>query len=194
MQQLRIEDLLRYGFSGGLLFIALYITFSWGPQAIVPFSGVTEVTLVLGVVILTGSLIYTVHRAILYPLLLFPLALVAAAALGSWPFDRDMVIPMRQSEVELHLERMRMQMRRQLDPLDVMFSEWGAQVHFLHCSWLAIILATQLGRFVGNTCNATAYNFLLIAAAIMFVGACVSNVRLLQRLGVELDTGHWWIG
>ena len=81
------------------------------------FSGASAV---LGIVLLTGSVIYTVHRSILYPLFYKFLVLVVY---------RENKI----NTVTLDCKRW----ERYKDPTSLQgnFKEWASQIHFLYCSF-----------------------------------------------------------
>lgn len=155
-----------------------------------------QATLVLGVVILTGSVIYTLHRALTYPLLLFPLALLAVSMFHKWPFDWDILMPIKQSGIESHVEKQRLELRRQKNPLDPIFAEWGAQVHFLYCSGWAILLGLYVGARLQSHLIATSNRHMLIAVAlpVIFSGAFIHHVRLLHRIMIEASLGVGRVG
>lgn len=68
MTSLSLNELFRTGFSGGAFILAFWVTRREGIPELSTIS-VGAVTLLLAVALFTGSLIYGIHRAILYPLL-----------------------------------------------------------------------------------------------------------------------------
>jgi len=146
--------------------------------------GIGEATLVIGLVLLVGSLIYTLHRAITYPLVLFRLAWLVLALFRVYTFEWAMAIPFRQPRIEQEMDKWRLELRRAGDALHAVIAEWGAQVHFLYCSGLAILLALFLGRFLANAENALARRVLLVCSLVILLGGFFHHIRLLCMISV----------
>lgn len=180
MQQLRLEELLRYAFSGALGMIAVFLTHPT-LEVFSPNRSIADATLVIGLVLLTGSLIYTLHRAVVYPVL-YRAALLTLAACRVFPFSRDLLVPYRQARIELEMDQWRLKLRREKDPMHGHIAEWGAQVHFLYCSALAILLALYLGRFLPGPADAGATRILLWSSALLAGSGMVSHLRLIYMI------------
>jgi hypothetical protein len=179
LQPLRIEDLLRYAFSGALFFFTLVLTRPLSCEGLPQMKGIGDATLFIGMVLLAGSLTYTVHRASTFPFLFFPLAISAASALGAFPFERAMLIPFRYSKAELELDQWRYELRRKKHPLSAVLADWGAQVHFLYCSGLAILLALLLNKLLSTPKWAQAWCIAIVFSALVLGVGLVHNIRLL---------------
>jgi hypothetical protein len=151
MQKLRLEELLRYTLSGALFLIALILR---GPSLQVgswtTANGLGEATKALGLVLLVGSVIYSVHRAIVFPFLLFPIALSLASLIGARGFSWEIWVPFRVSNAERQMDDDRFALRARKDTLFDVWSEWGSQVHFLYCSAEAVLLALVIGHVLGG--------------------------------------------
>jgi hypothetical protein len=147
MQQFRIDELLRYALCGGLFLATFLVAHPSSPEILTQTRGIGDATVLLGIVLLIGSLIYTMHRAITFHLILYPLAWGILALFRVYPFEWGMVIPFRLSRVERDLDRWRLSLCRSQDPLYAVIAEWGAQVHFLYCSALAILLALFIATY-----------------------------------------------
>lgn len=182
MQPLRIEDLLRYTFSGGLFVLTLILVHPIWWNKIPTIQGVGDATVMIGLVLLAGSLIYTLHRALTYPFLFFPATLCFACIFRAFPFEAAICIPFQTSTLELDFDRWRYRLRREQDPLNVVLADWGAQVHFLYCSGLAIVSALLLGWVMPVPENVLALRVFSSVAIIALLAGFVHNLRLLLML------------
>ncbi len=182
MQSLRIEELLRYAFSGALFFLALTLTHKPGWEKVSEARGLGDATIIVGIVMVAGTLIYTSHRALAYPLLLFPLALSAASLLRYVPFEAAMWIPLKPSQFETALDVWRYRLRRSNESLFAMMADWGAQVHFLYCAGWAILLARLYGSVLAVPASPLAERVALRTAVFLFVAGVVHHVRLIVMI------------
>jgi uncharacterized membrane protein YgdD (TMEM256/DUF423 family) len=180
LQQLRLEELLRYAFSGALGMIAVFLTHPT-LQVFSSSRSIAEATLVIGLVLLAGSLIYTLHRAVVYPIL-YRTALLILAACRAFPFSWELLVPYRQARIELEMDLWRLKLRREEDAMHGQLAEWGAQVHFLYCSALAILLALYLSRFVPGPPDAGATRILVWFSALLTGSAMVHHLRLIYMI------------
>jgi hypothetical protein len=180
MQKLRLEELLRYTLSGALFLVALMLrwpTISLGPLR--ADKGLGEASKALGLVLLVGALIYSLHRAIVFPCLLFPTALSFASLIGAYPFSRKFWIPFTVSDVERRMDDDRFALRAQKDTLFDVWSEWGSQVHFLYCSGEAVLLALGIGHILGGYEHR---KMLLVTSGILLTAGLISQVNLIYRV------------
>jgi hypothetical protein len=67
MKELGLQELLRYALSGGVGIGALRLMYPESACLIRRVQGTGEVTLVLGAILVFGSLVYNIHRAVLFP-------------------------------------------------------------------------------------------------------------------------------
>ena len=179
MRSLRLEELLRYGLSGALFLVALLLRAPFAQTAPwVTTPGMGEVSEALALALLTGSLIYTFHRAVVFPWLLFPTALSLPALFGVYKFEKKFWIPFRVSDAEKQLDHDRYALRDQKAVLFDVWSEWAAQVHFLYCSGQAILFALAIGHILGG------YNhrrLLLLLAISLLAAGLAHHVALICR-------------
>lgn len=182
---LKLEDLLRYGFSGGAGLIALVVSYpivacSLRDLGFLPKAGDTgEAVLAIGLVLLIGSLTYAVHRAVLYPLLLSWFTFVPFSFFGICHFERKFFVPWLVSHAEF--EQFREHWRRHQDNYFAYphLSEWGAINHFLYCSGWSILMAATLPAWITNVAEPRpAARFFFWLAIAILVAAHTSNVRL----------------
>ncbi len=189
MKDLKIEDLLRYGFCGGLFLITLILTHPDNVKNVLETKNIGQATLVVGSVLLLGSLIYTLHRALTYPLILFRAALLATAAFGIFPFEWALLNPFRQPQIEEQLDRWRLDVRRSDSTLHSVIDHWGAEVHFLYCSSLGIFTAIYLGSFLPTTYNLTARRVLVRGAVFILFAGLYHHFRLLRMISSNREGG-----
>jgi hypothetical protein len=181
MKELRLEDVFRYALSGGIGFVVLLLTY---PKAVCSMSylaaslgkpeGALGVTLMLGVVLLTGTVIYNVHRAATYPIFL---RLLGRHLLGAprEPFWN----PWKPSKFELDLDYWRSGL---CDTQRHRWDEWGAQTHSLYCGAWAIFAALTLGCWFWGPPNCRAWYMFLFLFFVTWGAAMVTNYRLLYSI------------
>lgn len=157
MKELDLNNWLRYFLSGAIIFSLLY----W----ISNDSSVSNPTLknffaslhldkaVFGISfsLIIGAIVYSLHRAIVYPVIFYFFQLMFALMVKSERkrFSRDAWIPFRPSKIEID------RIKDYWNPIIAhkeyfqRLAEWAAQIHFLYCtSWSLIlvqIIVQQLG-------------------------------------------------
>ena len=125
MNKLNVNELLKYGFSGVLFFLAPLISFKQGLPLIKALpSNLLGLSAVLGVVLVIGSAIYALHRAILFPLFY---------KIG-W-----IVVYGRKQAYILKLDFKRWSRYMDSRSLQKNSREWASQIHFLYCSTCAVV-------------------------------------------------------
>ena len=191
LEKLKLQEVLRYAFSGALFYIALGLIYLTKEKLSLGAVSAGHVTLGIGLVLLTGSLLYTTHRALTYPFVFFPLALSILSTFGLYEWEWRIVIPFLESNAELKVDNRRLQLRndrgKKGEVVASMFDEWGAQVHFLYCSSLAVGLAL-CARIHWSPCNAVAWSTLLWVALVFLISAFSHHLRLLIRIAtLRLD-------
>jgi hypothetical protein len=187
MKELGLQNLLRYAFAGGIAvasFLLMYPNLIC-PTALCSFhiDGAEGVTLILGLVLIAGTVIYNVHRALVFPIfyrITGLLTLPYACALS-------LLNPWRPAERELEVDNWRWShdknARRRWD-------EWGAQTHFLYCAAWAIPAAWLAGKFlISTSCRAEHGLFFLFLFAVTLLAGWVNNYRLLYTINVEMKRG-----
>lgn len=177
MKELGLQDLLRYGLSGGIGLVVLLLTY---PESVCSMSHLAaslgkpentlEVTLILGLVLVIGTVIYSIHRAVIYPFFFWCL-------LGL--FTKRPRCPLRPSKFERDLDRWRSGL---CDLQRRNWGEWGAQTHSLYCAAWAIASALILGLFFWNPPNRCAFYLFLLLFGVTLVAAVVTNYRLLYSI------------
>jgi hypothetical protein len=67
MKELGLQELLRYALSGGIGIASLLLMYPTVACSIGHIEGAGEVTLILSAILVVGTLVYNIHRALLYP-------------------------------------------------------------------------------------------------------------------------------
>ena len=185
MEKLKLQELLRYAFSGALFYVALGLVY-------LPKEGLSPInisagyaTLAIGLILLSGSLLYIMYRALTYPFIFFPGALLILSLFRFCQFEWRILIPFQESKAELAVDRGRLDIRFKFGPkgeaLHAALDEWSAQVHLLYCSSLAIGLAL-CARVYWEPRNPIAWKVLLAVALVLLIAAISHHLRLLIRI------------
>jgi hypothetical protein len=182
MKELGLQELLRYALSGGIGIAVLLLTYPKVAHSVGCMEGSREVTLVLGSVLVVGTLIYNLHRALLFPIFL---RVVIVLTTRPWKLTRSSLKFYQPSATELDRDHWRWELaeaaRRRWD-------EWGAQTHSLYCAAWAILAALALGRVFGTPDPRA---LLIFPGLFVFtlVAAGVNNYRLLYSIDAERKRG-----
>ncbi len=176
MQQLRLEELMRYVLAGAVGLVALLLSFRDLAAPIAAAPGITQASLLVFIALALGSLVYAAHRAFLYPLL-YRLALLLLVALRVYRSDARLFLPLVPAPLEVDLDTLRWKRTKDDHYAQPRLAEWGAQVHFLYCSSWAVLLMLWLGDRFGQVPTAAKPLLLRGAWLVLFVGF-LSNCRL----------------
>lgn len=176
--------------SGALFYMALVLTHPSKLEMVGKIQGLGGATILVGLVLLTGSLVYTLHRALPFPLLLFPLALLSLMAFKIFPRGS----PFRTAS---DLDIWRLEGRGKDDLLHRVTAEWGAQVHFLYCSSFTVLPGLCFSEYVElwpPEKPVVSPRFLLAVSLALFLGAFVHHLRLLLHISAfrksEMISAH----
>ncbi len=172
MKELNLQEVLRYCLSGAIWIGSLLLMYPDIACSVWPIKGVSEVTLVLGAILVVGTLIYNLHRALLYPVIFRLIGLITLRKGWSW----WLLFPWRPSNEEIEFDLERWQLKpEQRRPLD----EWGAQVHFIYCAAWASLSAYIIGSYIAGppTNRAKCIRWILVITTL--TAGALSNFRLL---------------
>lgn len=179
MKELGLLELLRYALSGGIGVAVLLLTYPAAACSVEKLDATKEATLILGSVLLIGTLIYNLHRA-----LLFPFFLRTVGFLVRWPFSWKLWVMFWQpSESELALDRWRW---KHPERKRKRWDEWGAQTHSLYCAAWAIAAALVLGWYFWRCPDHRALLVFGILAVVTLAAGVVNNYRLLYSITAEM--------
>jgi hypothetical protein len=185
MKELGFQDLLRNALSACVGIGAFLFMYPCGACLLGSMVGSGEsagrVTLILGSILTIGTLIYTIHRALAYPVVFRVIGLVAIKYRNHpwwiwWPFQP--------TAEELEVDRWRWQLGRdQIDRWD----RWGAMTHFLYCAAWATLLARCVGRCFDLSPGRHAGGVFRTIFFATLVGALLNNYRLLFSISSEMS-------
>jgi hypothetical protein len=176
LKELGFQELLRYALSGGIGVASLLLTYPKIACSVGRVEGAREVTLILGTILLLGTLIYNLHRALLFPVLFRVIGLIVPIGKFKW----TLLILYRPSEAEIELDRWRWNLKARSH-----WDEWGAQVHFLYCAAWAILATLTVGNCVAGPPNCRAWRIFLDLFFFTFGAGIVHHFRLLSLLVAE---------
>jgi hypothetical protein len=184
LEKLNFNDLLRYGFSGGALLLALTLTHVGFDSAISSGVGLTESTGLALVAVVIGSLIYSLHCAWLQVIIAWLMTSILDRKLRAFNYN---------SIIAENFERdyPRWVRRCNYPSFQSSFDKWASQVHFLYgCGW-AIMIGTFIGRYLSHAVRGHAWYFcfaatkgsktfywLLIVSVLSLLGALVQDYAL----------------
>ena len=167
MDRFSLDELLRHGYAGGILLLTLLYVYPTARVTPLPgLDGTSSVAVGIGFVLLTGSVVYVFHRALLYRLLLYPLGLRLV-----WGRKRPDMI-----EIDLN----RFVRRNANESVQKYLLEWGSQVHFLYCSVWSISLGLSCGALMGWAVVPNRSCHVLCGAAILLIAAFAHHYFLLK--------------
>jgi hypothetical protein len=190
MKELGLLELLRYALSGGIGMAVLLLTYPAAACSIRGMDATKETTLILGSILLIGTLIYNLHRALLFPFffrivgLLVPWKFSWKQLLMFWRWSwKQLLLSWQPSEYELKVDRWRWEhpekKRKRWD-------EWGAQTHSLYCAAWAISATLLVGWYTWGRPHRCALLFFGILAVVTLAGGVVNNYRLLYSIDAEM--------
>jgi hypothetical protein len=182
MKELGLQDLLRYALAGGIGLAVLLLTFPGIRPSIRNLDAAKEATLVLGLVLLIGTLIYNLHRGLLFPVLHRLLVLILLRR----KFSGQLLGPWRPSEAELEADHWRWE---RTDEKRGRWDEGGAQTHFLYCAAWATVGALLVGDRVWGPPNSRAWDIFWVLFAVSLLSGLINNYRLAYSIAAEMK-GH----
>jgi hypothetical protein len=182
--QALINALLRFGIAGGSAVLA-YAALRQDHFAFLSLgTAATDVSwvLLLFVVAVVGPALYALHRAVLYPPIVFILQWILIRKHGLKGISPSML--------RRDIDRFKLTSRRKISSRRPDLEAAASQVHFLFCSaWgcaAAISLALSLHRIQGGT-KLELVPLLLVLAGLLLVSACA---RDLQVMSTELQAAY----
>lgn len=179
MKDFSLGEWLRYGFAGAIALLTALLRYPEASTFLTSKTALLQSLLVIGLVLLIGSLIYVIHRAILYPIFY---------RIGSVIFfykkselRKRLLIPwwVDQKQADLDIERWK-RLNNETS-IQKYLSEWASQIHYLYSVTWAIILGIIFGSFVGWEVdeNSQTNSYYWYAAIIIFVISIVHHARYL---------------
>jgi hypothetical protein len=186
LKDLNLEELLRYGFSGGLLLVVLLLMHPSWRDDLAKANGIGGTAILMGVSLLAGSLIYALHRALAYRLL-FTLVILFLILIRKHKWNHTIILPLCPSETELRIDRWRLRLKATKDFMDPFTAEWGAQVHLLYCSAWAILLGKLLAPLFPNCQSIISQCAYYVAFIVLLVAALWQNARLILWIKANED-------
>lgn len=197
MKELGLQELLRYALSGSIGVASLLLMYPNVASLVWQIEGAGEMTLILGALLVVGTLVYNIHRAVLFPPFFRWIGLLTLGSERSlWSIARNIawqtfITPWRlwqPSSDELGVDHWRWTLaekdRRRWD-------EWGAQTHFLYCTAWATLAAFLFGRYIafgGYTAgppSCRARHIFEVFFCVSLAAAMVNNYRLLYSITDE---------
>jgi len=182
VKDLSLREILRYGVAGGVLLLTIAAIEGSSILSRMRIDSLGGATAFLAVALVLGAVLYSVHRALLFPFALRAQLKYSAAA-------RDLLglaVPIWTivSDGEMKFDQLRWS-----EPvaLGKNYSEWGDQMHLLYTSGEAIAVGlfvelvgrNRLALWAPNSAPDVVANSLLVCAAVLLAAGAISQRRLL---------------
>ena len=180
MGNLTFQQIFRYALAGGItLLVVLGVYFPPGSESDgqVDVTSLGDAALVSAVALVVGGLLYTLHRAIAYPLIYRVLLLFGPLRLDPaikrawnifWPSDEE-----RDRDIA------RWKQRNTQGSAASNLSEWATQIHYLYCSGWGILVGHLVGWLLGWQTHSSLCRLSVWLVLIVFVAGIYHHVRYL---------------
>lgn len=168
---LNIGDYLRFVFAGGWYLIALLLMHN---KYFIDFYKDNSGPLII-LALIIGALIYSFHRAIVFPLL-YKVLLFLFRNSKTVGRDRLLWIPFYPSKLEIELDIKRWRERKDRKSVINNLTEWSSQIHFLYCTAWAFLLALLSNRYI-NDKNQNNINLVWGLFIVILISSFVSHLR-----------------
>jgi len=180
MEKLGLNEYLRYGLSGAIALLTLVLTYPQTASSWLSIdSELAQATIVAGLILLIGILIYSVHRIILYPIIYR----IILKIIYGFEWKCSYLLPWKLSKDEIELDVKRSNKRcEDKNPYKNGFNEWFSRIHFLYCSTWAILITLIFGFFI-NPCDALskkALHIFLIVGSLTLLLALFDDVHAMK--------------
>jgi hypothetical protein len=148
--QLNYNEYLRYTFSGGIGVISyLYLNPNCFDN-LFDSAGIKDSLFLILLSLVLGSLVYAIHRAILFPIC-SKVVLLILSAYRHVNFDKGLLWPFTSSKLEIEMSFRRWHQRDNPKSFSKNLLDWSAQIHFLYCSVWVLLVAKVLSPNTENT-------------------------------------------
>jgi hypothetical protein len=179
MKELGLQELLRYALSGGIGIASLLLMYPKVACLIGHIEGTAGVTLILGAILVVGTLVYNIHRALLFPPIFRAIGLITLPWINpTW----KLLILWLPSDAEIEFDRWRWKLedkdRRRWD-------EWSAQTHSLYCAAWATLAAFVFGRYLAGPPSCQSRQIFWVLFCTTLIAGMVNNFRLLYSIAAE---------
>jgi hypothetical protein len=186
MKELGLQELLRYALSGGVGIASLLLMYPNLACLVGHVNGAADTTLILGAILVFGTMIYNIHRGLLFPPIFRCIGLKTLYKTKTLHKTKpNYGCPFKPSKREIEVDRWRWE-RKEEDRRR--WDNWGAQTHFLYCAAWAIFVAFWIGLIEER--HLPCWRPWLICGllfCISLIAGCVNNYRLLYSINAEMQ-------
>lgn len=178
MKDLTLDELLRYVFAGGIALLTLYFSHRGAFENRGSGNAFFDTSVLGAVALIVGSLIYSLHRALLYPLVYRVLTWLLYVRKKKRSERHGLkCCPYTPTELEFNLDIEGWKRNQNEKSMQKNLNSWATQVHFLFCSTWAVVV----GLFVGWIAMGKPAHLIPLAVltCLTAVAACVHDWRFL---------------
>lgn len=172
---LNLDQLLRYYFAGAIGVIAW--CFLSSKLELCRIENYSFMFLILPLLI--GSIVYSVHRALIYPILYLILFLLIRLFIKDKGDIQDAVCKR---------DFRRWEQKKNPNSYQHDLMEWASQVHFIYCSSWAVLCSLIISHY-SFQCNNSFWVIFKIVLTVLFVAGVIHHIRFIiyDNLSVEED-------
>ncbi len=123
-----------------------------------------------------GSIVYVVHRAVLYPNL-HKVICIILSIFKKMKWDSGYLMPFFPSKTEMELDLMRWALRKNEKSISKNITDWAAQVHFLYCSAFASLFTVIISYQMEDP-NVQRLLFVRCLFWLLLVFGLINDIRL----------------
>ncbi len=184
VKEFKLHQILRYLFSGGFFLLSVWYTSSCDNQIDIEdvFGLKDNQTALLLLALLSGSVTYVIHRAIIYPIVgriaLFFAKVTKYSKINKKDSCLSWLNPYKPLIIERDLDFFRWE-RRNSASKDIQseFDEWAGQIQFLYCSALSILQGNLITIFILPSGELRFDGFLICIILFLFITGFLANYR-----------------
>jgi len=186
MKNFRLNEYLRYGLSGAVVLLTLGFTYPQTASWLCIDSKLAQASIVAGLMLLIGILIYSVHRVILYPIIYR----IMLNKIHGFEWEYSYLFPWKfaDHEIELDVKRTKKSCEDN-NPYENGFDEWFSRIHFLYCSTWAVFGSLIFAYIIipWDALSKKAFLSLLIFGLLTFFLALFDDIHAMKIEKVILN-------
>lgn len=141
--QLKYNEYLRYTFAGGIGVISYFYLNPCFFETLFKSEGIKNSLFLVLLSLVFGSLVYSIHRAIMYPIC-YKLNLLILSLFNRVKYDKYLWYPFISSKLEMDMDFRRWKQRQNEKSFSNNLLDWSAQIHFLYCTVWVLLTAKLL--------------------------------------------------
>jgi hypothetical protein len=144
---LNIQDYIRFAFSGGWFLLSTIILNYKNINIPQDIGSISFGISILLFCMLIGTLIYSIHRSILFPNL-YKVMQILFSIEKKIVFDNKSILPFFPSNQEKQFDIRRWKSRKNENSNIGKLTEWSSQIHFLYCTTWSLFISLKISKLM----------------------------------------------